>query len=213
MQRPGFVKLVDRLEEGDVLAMAKLDRLGRNAMDVHTTVEMLAERGVKLHCLTLGGVDLTSTAGRMVMQVLSAMAEFERNLIVERTHAGIERASAEGKAIGRPSALTDKEHDAVVAKLAAGASVSEPVRAYGTSRQSIIRARAAAGDRPAVVTVTTAAPAKRRAKKPAKAKKRATAGKGQDKGDSDHAIRAELERRGQHPLIAERVGQRLFTTP
>ena len=64
-QRPGFSKLVDRMEEGDVLVVAKLDRLGRNAIDVRATVEQLASMGVRVHCLALGGVDLTSAAGRM----------------------------------------------------------------------------------------------------------------------------------------------------
>ncbi len=59
-QRPGFAKLLDRMEEGDVLIVTKLDRLGRNAMDVRATVEGLAERGIRVHCLALGGVDLTS---------------------------------------------------------------------------------------------------------------------------------------------------------
>jgi putative DNA-invertase from lambdoid prophage Rac len=64
-QRPGFVRLLDRLERDDVLIVTKLDRLGRNAIDVATTVAKLADMGVKVHCLALGAVDLTSPAGRM----------------------------------------------------------------------------------------------------------------------------------------------------
>jgi putative DNA-invertase from lambdoid prophage Rac len=59
-ERPGFTSLIDRMEPGDVLVVTKLDRLGRNAMDVRTTVEQLAGIGVRVHCLALGGVDLTS---------------------------------------------------------------------------------------------------------------------------------------------------------
>ena len=88
MQRPGFARLVDRLETGDVLIVTKLDRLGRNAMDVRATVEQLATEGVRVHCLALGGVDLTSPAGKMTMAVISAVAEFERDLLIERTQAG-----------------------------------------------------------------------------------------------------------------------------
>jgi putative DNA-invertase from lambdoid prophage Rac len=105
-ERPGFARLLDRLEEGDVLIVTKLDRLGRNAMDVRATVEQLAAMGVRLHCLALGGVDLTSAAGKMTMGVLSAVAEFERDLLIERTQAGLARARAEGKTMGRPSALS-----------------------------------------------------------------------------------------------------------
>jgi putative DNA-invertase from lambdoid prophage Rac len=88
--RPGFSKLLDRLEPGDVLVVTKLDRLGRNAIDVRTTVEALAKNGVKVHCLALGGVDLTSPAGKMTMQVIAAVAEFEKDLLIERTQAGID---------------------------------------------------------------------------------------------------------------------------
>src|SRR5688500_7251791 len=74
----GFAMLLDKLEADDVLIGSKLDRLGRNAMDVRTTVERLTALGVRVHCLQLGGVDLTSPAGRMTMQVINAVAEFER---------------------------------------------------------------------------------------------------------------------------------------
>ncbi|MGN4189023.1 recombinase family protein [Burkholderia gladioli] len=140
-QRPGFAKLLDRMEEGDVLIVTKLDRLGRNAMDVRATVEGLAERGIRVHCLALGGVDLTSAAGRMTMQVLNAVAEFERDLLIERTHAGIARAKAGGKAMGRPSALSGEQRTDVLRELDAGASVAALARRFGTSRQTIMRVR------------------------------------------------------------------------
>jgi len=141
-QRPGFAKLLDRMEESDVLIVTKLDRLGRNAMDVRSTVDLLGERGVRVHCLALGGVDLTSAAGRMTMQVLNAVAEFERDLLIERTNAGIARAKAEGKAMGRPSALSDKQRAEVLKHLSEGVSVAAIAKQYGTSRQTIMRIRA-----------------------------------------------------------------------
>jgi len=104
-ERQGFQKLLDRMESGDVLIVTKLDRLGRNAMDVRQTVEHLAGIGIRVHCLALGGVDLTSPAGKMTMQVLSAVAEFERDLLIERTQQGLMRAKAEGKQLGRPVAV------------------------------------------------------------------------------------------------------------
>src|SRR5690349_8089338 len=66
-ERKEFSRLLDRLESGDVLIVTKMDRLGRNAMDVRSTVETLASEGVKVHCLALGATDLTSAAGRMTM--------------------------------------------------------------------------------------------------------------------------------------------------
>ncbi len=140
-QRPGFAQLLLKMEEGDVLIVTKLDRLGRNAMDVRSTVEALADRGIRIHCLALGGVDLTSPAGRMTMQVLNAVAEFERDLLIERTQAGIARAKAEGKAMGRPSALTQQQQMEVRRLLAEGATVAGLAKQYSTSRQTIMRVR------------------------------------------------------------------------
>ena len=103
-ERPGFAKLLERLEDGDVLVVTKLDRLGRNAMDVRVTVERLAGLGVRVHCLALGGTDLTSAAGKMTMGVIAAVAEFERDLLVERTQAGLARAKVRaGRSVASPS--------------------------------------------------------------------------------------------------------------
>jgi putative DNA-invertase from lambdoid prophage Rac len=140
-ERPAFAKLLDRLEQDDVLIVTKLDRLGRNALDVRQTVERLAESGVRVHCLALGGADLTSAAGRMTMGVLCAVAEFERDLLIERTQAGLARARAEGKKLGRRPALTLTEQTEALKRLAAGATIAQLARDYGTTRQSIIRAR------------------------------------------------------------------------
>src|SRR3982751_1807684 len=106
-RRRGFARLLDRLEPGDVLVVTKLDRLGRNAMDVGSTVARLAGIGVRVHCLALGGVDLTSSTGKLTMNVLNAVSEFERDLLVERTQAGLIRAKADGKTLGRPPTLTE----------------------------------------------------------------------------------------------------------
>ncbi|MER4626202.1 recombinase family protein, partial [Klebsiella pneumoniae] len=122
-ERPGFTRLLDRMENGDVLIVTKLDRLGRNAMDVRKTVEQLAASGIRVHCLALGGVDLTSAAGRMTMQVISAVAEFEKDLLIERTHSGIARARASGKRFGRPSSLNGVQQQVVLERLNAGVSI------------------------------------------------------------------------------------------
>ena len=139
MDRVGFAKLMDRLEDGDVLIVTKLDRLGRNAMDVRSSVEALARNGVRVHCLALGGVDLTSAAGKMTMGVLSAVAEFERDLLIERTQAGLSRAKAEGKVLGRPTALTREQQQEVLAGRAQGVSLGILATQYGVSRAAIQR--------------------------------------------------------------------------
>ena len=140
-QRDGFKRLLDRLERGDVLVVSKLDRLGRNPVDVVQTVDKLAAMGVRVHCLQLGGTDLTSPSGRLTMNVLSAVAQFEREPLIERTQAGLKRARAEGKSLGRRASLDDEQRAAVRAAPEAGATVSALARQYETSRQTILRAK------------------------------------------------------------------------
>jgi putative DNA-invertase from lambdoid prophage Rac len=139
MERKGFAKLVDRLEAGDILIVTKLDRLGRNAMDLRATVERLAVEGVKVHCLALGGVDLTSAAGKMTMAVIAAVAEFERDLLIERTQAGLARAKASGKVLGRPQALTDDQQRTIIEKRKQGVSLGALAKEYAVSRAAIQR--------------------------------------------------------------------------
>lgn len=140
-QRRGFSKLMDRLESGDVLIVTKLDRLGRDAIDVSTTVKMLAEMGVRVYCLALGGADLTSSAGTMTMNVLNAVAQFERDLLIERTQSGLKRAKADGKMLGRPPTLSEKQKQDARDDLEVGMSVSAIARKLATSRQTIMRLR------------------------------------------------------------------------
>lgn len=110
-------------------------------MDVRATVEKLAQSGIRVHCLALGGVDLTSPAGKMTMSVIAAVAEFERDLLIERTQAGLALAKASGKAIGRPQSL-DKGQVAILReKLSKGHSVASLARDFKTSRQTIMRVR------------------------------------------------------------------------
>jgi putative DNA-invertase from lambdoid prophage Rac len=139
-ERKGFARLFDKLEADDVLIVTKLDRLGRNAMDVRATVETLAAMGVRVNCLALGNVDLTSPAGKMTMGVINAVAEFERDLLIERTQAGLSRAKAEGKSLGRPATLTPAQQGCIREGRAAGVSLGTLAREYGVSRAAIQRA-------------------------------------------------------------------------
>jgi putative DNA-invertase from lambdoid prophage Rac len=138
-ERKGFRSLVNRLEWDDVLIVTKLDRLGRNAMDVRSTVERLTEMQVRVHCLALGGADLTSAAGKMTMAIIAAVAEFERDLLIERTHAGLVRAKAQGKKLERPSSLTSEQQDSVRLQRKQGISLGMLAKAFGVSRSAIQR--------------------------------------------------------------------------
>jgi putative DNA-invertase from lambdoid prophage Rac len=141
MERKGFLTLLNKLESGDVLVVTKLDRLGRNAMDVRATVERLASVGVRVHCLALGGADLASPAGKMTMGVIAAVAEFERDLLIERTQSGLARAKSQGKSLGRPRSLGATQINLVEQRLAEGETIAGLAREFGTSRQSIMRIR------------------------------------------------------------------------
>lgn len=141
VRRPGFARLIDRMEPGDILIVTKLDRLGRNAIDVTATVAKLEAAGIKVHCLALGGVDLSSAAGQMTMNVLNAVAQFERDLLRERTKSGMSRARSQGKHVGRPSALKEKDECLVVEALENGKSVASIARDLKVSRRTITRIR------------------------------------------------------------------------
>ena len=138
-ERKEFARLMDRLEAGDILIVTKLDRLGRNAMDLRATVEKLAAEGVRVHCLALGGVDLTSAAGKMTMGVIAAVAEFERDLLIERTQSGLARAKASGKKLGRPQRLSVEQQAQIVAARSGGKSLGALAKEYGVTRAAIQR--------------------------------------------------------------------------
>ena len=140
-RRPGFSRLLDKMEKGDVLIVTRLDRLGRDAIDVSGTVAKLERAGIRVHCLALGGVDLTSSAGKLTMGVINAVAQFERDLLIERTQAGLARAKAEGKPLGRPPALSPEQQEMVQKKLVGGETISDIARDMNTSRQTIMRIR------------------------------------------------------------------------
>lgn len=135
-KRKGFSGLMERMERGDVLVVTKLDRLGRNAIDVQQTVQQLEAAGIRVHCLALGGVDLTSPSGKMTMGVLAAVAEFERDLLIERTQAGLDRAKAAGKTLGRPFAVDVADVRALKAQ---GMSQSIAAAELGVSLSTIKR--------------------------------------------------------------------------
>ncbi|WP_244382567.1 recombinase family protein, partial [Burkholderia pseudomallei] len=141
MERPKFRALVEhKLERSDALVVTKLDRLGRNTSDVLTTIDRLTGMGVRLHCLALEGVDLTSAAGKLHLTVLAAVAQFERDLLIERTHAGLARARAEGRKGGRPDALTDAQKAEIRAALARGdMSARSLAKQYGVSPTTVLK--------------------------------------------------------------------------
>ena len=90
---------------------------------------------------SLGGVDLTSPAGKMTMGIITAVAEFERDLLIERTQSGLERAKEEGITLGRPQILNTEQHYEIKNQLARNPNVSQAARDFNVSRQTIMRVR------------------------------------------------------------------------
>jgi putative DNA-invertase from lambdoid prophage Rac len=139
--RPRFKEMLDKIRSGEAVVVSKIDRLGRDALDIQRTVKELKEMGVPVHVVQLGGTDLTSSAGKMRLAMLAAFAEMERDLIVERTNAGLARAKANGTKLGRPAKTTAADRKQIRARLEQGDSVSSVARAYGVSRGLVIAVR------------------------------------------------------------------------
>jgi putative DNA-invertase from lambdoid prophage Rac len=139
MQRAQFRILLDKIRDGETLVVSMLDRLGRDAQDIRATIKMLTARRIGVIVLQLGKLDLTSSAGKLMLTMLAAMAEMERDLLVERTRSGLERAKAEGKTLGRPASTTDEQRAVMITRFRASESISALSRDYGISRASVMR--------------------------------------------------------------------------
>jgi putative DNA-invertase from lambdoid prophage Rac len=110
-------------------------------MDVIGTIRLLSQRGIRVKVLALGDVDLTSTAGKAILGILATVAELERDLLVERTQAGLARAKAEGKQLGRKSKTSSADKQLIKERLSKGETVSQISRDYKISRASVISIR------------------------------------------------------------------------
>ncbi|MBA8412899.1 recombinase family protein [Citrobacter freundii] len=104
-ERPGFGELLSYVREGDTLIVIAIDRLGRNTIDVLSTVEMLQAKGVKVFSLR-EGFDLSTPVGKAMLTMMAGLASLEKDLIAERRTAGIKRAQSVGKHCGRPIKAT-----------------------------------------------------------------------------------------------------------
>ena len=137
-QRKQFGDMLAKLRRKDSVVVSKLDRLGRDAPDVLATIKALAALGVEVVVLQLGKLDLTSPAGKLMLAMLAAVAEMERDLIVERTQAGLARAKAEGKTLGRPAKTTPEQRKELTQGYASKQSVSALAKLYGISRATVL---------------------------------------------------------------------------
>lgn len=143
-ERPGLEACLRALREGDILIVWKLDRLGRSLQHLVSTVQGLATRGVGFRVLTGHGADIdtTTAAGKLVFGIFAALAEFERELISERTRAGLAAAKARGRKGGRRPKVSPIEIAGVRARLAADPLVDRAAIAkeLGVHRSTLWRA-------------------------------------------------------------------------
>ncbi|EJO9863033.1 recombinase family protein [Salmonella enterica] len=138
MKRKAFADMVNhKLESDDRLIVLKLDRLGRDNIDVQQTIDMLVKRGIEVVSLDLPVRNLTSAEGKLMLQMFSAFAEFEKSRIIERTKEGLDRAKQEGKRLGRPVATDTRER--VQRAKAKGLSQSKAALELGVSLPTIKR--------------------------------------------------------------------------
>jgi DNA invertase Pin-like site-specific DNA recombinase len=137
--RPGLDAAFKAVREGDVLVIWRLDRLGRSMRDLIDRADDLKQRGVRLRSLT-EGIDATSIGGEMVFHILAALAQFERNLIRERTRAGLASARARGRVGGRPPGLKPKDIAAAKAMLSdPNITMAEVAETLGVSVSTLHR--------------------------------------------------------------------------
>lgn len=140
MERPQFTALLDRLQPGDTLIVTKLDRFARTAVEGGAIVRELHERGVTIHILNMGIADSTPM-GKLMVTMLLAFAEFERDMIVERTQSGKAIAKANGKRVdGRPKKYSPTQMQHALSLLEAGNSYREVEKMTGISKSTLIRA-------------------------------------------------------------------------
>lgn len=138
-ERPELAHCLKALRTGDVLVVWRLDRLGRSLSDLVRMVSELEQRGIGFESLT-EKIDTTSATGKLTFHVFAALAEFERNVIRERTKAGLEAARARGRKGGRKPALNDKQVREIRVLLAnPDIEVSEVARRYGVSRTTLYK--------------------------------------------------------------------------
>lgn len=136
-ERPKLAEALSFLREGDTFVVTKPDRLARSTLDLLAIVDNLTNRGVAVRLLSMG-MDTSTPTGRLVLTVLGAVAEAERNWMLERQRAGIAKAKALGKYKGRAPTARAKAKE-VRALRAEGIGVAEIVRRTGVSRASIYR--------------------------------------------------------------------------
>ena len=136
--RKGLAETLSHLRAGDVLTVWKLDRLGRNTIQLMMLLNQLHERGVKFKSLT-EGIDTTTAFGRFFFTMSAALSQLERDRLIERTKAGLKSAKARGRTGGRKPKLTSEQIDMAKGLLASGKAPRDVAKAFGVGRSTLYR--------------------------------------------------------------------------
>jgi DNA invertase Pin-like site-specific DNA recombinase len=134
--RPELARALDQARKGDTLIVTRLDRLARSVADLHRIMERLATEGVAFRCLQQGGVDTSSSTGKLMLAILGAVAEFENDIRKDRQREGIEKAKAEGRYTGRQAIIDPAK---VRAMRASGLGPTEIAKEMKIGRASVYR--------------------------------------------------------------------------
>jgi DNA invertase Pin-like site-specific DNA recombinase len=137
--RPELAKAISRLEPGDVLVVARLDRLARSTRDLLNVLDEIGKRGAGFKSLRDTWADTTTPHGRLMLTVLGGLAEFERELIRARTGEGRKRAKDRGVRFGRPRKMTPHQRQEALQRLAAGETMADVARTYAVDATTIGR--------------------------------------------------------------------------
>ena len=144
-ERPEFQRLLDRLRHGDTVIVWKLDRLARSTRDLLETMEIIREAGARFQSLSEPWANTTTHAGKLIMTVFAGIAEFERDLIRERTSAGREAARRRGTHFGRPRKLNTEQIKLARRLVDEGQSVKEIAETFNVHTATIYRLSSTAG--------------------------------------------------------------------
>ena len=142
-ERPQLSGLLRRIAPEDVLVVLELSSLGSSASDVLSTVMRCRKAGIAVRCVELGSVDLASRPEPQAVKMLRAVVRMETATRSERSKHGLKSAQESGRHTGRPASLSRSDRESVMRSLGKGLSVSDVARKFGTSRQTIMRIRAA----------------------------------------------------------------------
>jgi DNA invertase Pin-like site-specific DNA recombinase len=137
--RPKLAKAINKLEEGDVLVVTRLDRLARSTRDLLNVLDEIGKRGAGFKSLRDAWADTTTPHGRLMLTVLGGLAEFERELIRARTGEGRKRAKDRGVRFGRPRKMTPHQRQEALQRLAAGETMADVARTYAVDATTVGR--------------------------------------------------------------------------